>query len=79
MDIKETEYEGMGWIHLAQDTVQWRTILNTVMSIRVSQSQGTSRAADQVSTFQGRSCTMELGLYNRGIIKIVRKTTFRVV
>jgi hypothetical protein len=32
MDHQEIQYENDDWIHLAQDTVQWRTVLNTVMT-----------------------------------------------
>lgn len=27
-------YQDVGWIHLAQDTVQWWALLNTVMNLR---------------------------------------------
>jgi hypothetical protein len=32
---KETEYEGVNWIHLAQDKVQWRAHVNTVMNLQL--------------------------------------------
>jgi hypothetical protein len=35
MDLKETAWDGMDWIDLAQDSVQWRTLMNTVMNLRV--------------------------------------------
>jgi hypothetical protein len=35
MDLRETGWE-VDWIHLAQDRVQWRALLNTVMNTRVS-------------------------------------------
>jgi hypothetical protein len=35
MDLRETGWGGMGWIHLAQDTDQWWALVNTVMNIRV--------------------------------------------
>jgi hypothetical protein len=31
----------MDWIHLGQDTDQWRTLVNTVMNLRVPQNFGT--------------------------------------
>jgi hypothetical protein len=34
MVLKETGWEGMDWIHLAQDREQWRAVLNAVMSLR---------------------------------------------
>jgi hypothetical protein len=36
-DIKETGWSGMDWIPLAQDKEQWRTLVNTVMNIRVAE------------------------------------------
>jgi hypothetical protein len=31
MDLRETGWEGVDWIHLYQDTDQWRAVVNTVM------------------------------------------------
>jgi hypothetical protein len=35
MDLMEIGIDGANWIHLAQDRVQWRACVNTVMSFRV--------------------------------------------
>jgi hypothetical protein len=35
MDLKETGWEGMDWIHLAQDRDPWRALVNTVTNLRV--------------------------------------------
>jgi hypothetical protein len=35
MDIRETGIDGANWIRLAQDRVQWRAFVNTVMNLRV--------------------------------------------
>jgi hypothetical protein len=35
MDLRETGIDGVNWIQLAQDRVQWRTFVNTVMNLRV--------------------------------------------
>jgi len=35
-DIREVGWEGVDWIHLAQDRNQWLPLLNTVMNLRVS-------------------------------------------
>jgi hypothetical protein len=35
VDIKEMGWEGVDWIHLAQDRDQWQAVVNTVMNLRV--------------------------------------------
>jgi hypothetical protein len=35
MDLREEEWGGMDWIHLAQDREQWRALVNTVMNWEV--------------------------------------------
>jgi hypothetical protein len=35
MDLTETGIDGANWIRLAQDKVQWRAFVNTVMNLRV--------------------------------------------
>jgi hypothetical protein len=35
MDLREIGIDGANWIQLAQDRVQWRTCVNTVMNLRV--------------------------------------------
>jgi hypothetical protein len=35
MDLTETGIDGMNWIQLAQDRVQWLACVNTVMYLRV--------------------------------------------
>jgi hypothetical protein len=35
MDLREIGIDGENWIQLAQDRLQWRTCVNTVMSLRV--------------------------------------------
>jgi len=35
MDLRYTGIDGANWIELAQDRVQWRTFVNTVMKLRV--------------------------------------------
>jgi hypothetical protein len=36
MDLREIGIDGANWIRLAQDRVQWRAFVNTVMNLRVS-------------------------------------------
>jgi hypothetical protein len=35
MDFKGTEGEDVDWINLAEDRVQWRPFVNTIMNLRV--------------------------------------------
>ena len=34
-DLQEVGWDGMDWIDLAQDRDGWRTLVNTVMNLRV--------------------------------------------
>jgi hypothetical protein len=36
MDLRDTEWENVDWIHQAQDRDQWGAVANTVMNLRVS-------------------------------------------
>jgi hypothetical protein len=35
LDLRETGVDGANWIRLAQDRIQWRTFMNTVMNLWV--------------------------------------------
>jgi hypothetical protein len=35
MDLREIGIDETNWIHLAQDKVQWRAYVSTVMNLRV--------------------------------------------
>jgi hypothetical protein len=35
MAFREIGWEGVDWIHLAEDRDQWRALVNTVMNLRV--------------------------------------------
>jgi hypothetical protein len=35
MYLRETGWDGTGWIHLAQDRDRWRALVNTVINLRV--------------------------------------------
>jgi hypothetical protein len=36
MDLREVGWEDMDWMHLDQDMDQWRSVMNTVMTLWVS-------------------------------------------
>jgi hypothetical protein len=40
MDFREIGWEGVVWIHLAQDRDQWLVALNTVMNLRTHKWRG---------------------------------------
>jgi hypothetical protein len=35
MDLRKIGWEGVDWLHLAQDSDQWWSLVNTVMKLRV--------------------------------------------
>jgi hypothetical protein len=35
LDLREIGIDGVNWIRLAEDIVQWRALMNTVMNLRV--------------------------------------------
>jgi hypothetical protein len=35
IDLRETGWDGMDWIDLAQDRDQWMALMNTIMNLRV--------------------------------------------
>ena len=40
MDVKETGWEGVYRVHLAQDRGKWRAVVNTVMKYLAVQNEG---------------------------------------
>jgi hypothetical protein len=35
LDLGETQWDGVDWVHVAQNRDQWRSLVNTVMNLRV--------------------------------------------
>jgi hypothetical protein len=35
IDLKEKGWKGVNWVHLSQDTDQWRALVNRVLNFRV--------------------------------------------
>jgi hypothetical protein len=42
MNLREVGWEGVDWMHLAQDRDQWRVLVNTVMNYRLYNMRGIS-------------------------------------
>jgi hypothetical protein len=40
--LREIGWEGVDWIHLAQDCNQWEALVNTIMNLQVPQKAGIS-------------------------------------
>jgi hypothetical protein len=58
MNPKEIHCEGVGWLNLAQDSVQWQVLANTIMNIQVPKKGG--EFLDQLSNYQ--LCKKEFSL-----------------
>jgi len=79
MDLKAIGWEGVDWIHLAQDRDQWRAVVNTLMNLRVPLKAGnflTNRVA--VLTSQPGPRSMESAEQNIGGL-CTGKPTFHLV
>jgi hypothetical protein len=57
MDIKETGWVGMGWIHLCQDRNMWQAVVKTVMNYKM---WGVSRLDEELVAYQDLLCSMQL-------------------
>jgi hypothetical protein len=56
VDLREIGIDGANWIQLAQDRVQWRAFVNTVVNLRVPYRK--QDFFDKLSEYQIISCTM---------------------
>jgi hypothetical protein len=55
MDPRETGWEGVDWMHLAQERNQWRDLLNTVMNLRISLEAGNFLMSSVTVSFSRRT------------------------
>jgi hypothetical protein len=54
MELRETGYDGMDWIDLAQDRDQWRALVNTEINLRVPKNAGKFLSSCTISGFSRR-------------------------
>jgi hypothetical protein len=55
MDLRETGWDGMDWIDLAQDRDQWRALVNTIMNLRVSKNARKFMSSCTIGGFSRRA------------------------
>jgi hypothetical protein len=55
IDLREIGWDGMDWIDLAQDSEQWRPLVNTVMNIRVPENAGKFLSSCTIGSFSRRA------------------------
>jgi len=61
IDLREILLESMAWIYLAQDSEQWRAIVNTVMNIQVPQKTEIYCLPKRLLAYREELLPMELG------------------
>jgi hypothetical protein len=55
MDLREIGWDGVDWIDLAQDRDQWRTLVSTVMNLRVPQNAENFLSGCIIGSFSRRA------------------------
>jgi hypothetical protein len=58
--LRETGWDGMDWIDLAQDRDQWRALVNTVTNVRVPQNAGKFLSSCTIGGFSRRALLHEV-------------------
>jgi hypothetical protein len=53
IELRETGWKVVEWIHLAQDRDQWRALVNTIMNLRIPYKRGNFLSSEGI-------CFMEL-------------------
>jgi hypothetical protein len=59
MHFREIVWEGVNWMHLAQDTDQWWVVLNKVMTFGLRKRRGISRVDEGFLASQDGLCSMK--------------------
>jgi hypothetical protein len=55
IDLRDIGWGGMHWIDLAQDRVQWRALVNTVMNLLVQLNAGKFLSSCTIGDFSRRA------------------------
>jgi hypothetical protein len=55
MYLREIEWDGLHWIHLARDEDKWRALVKTVMNLRLSKIAGTFLSGCTIGHFSRRA------------------------
>jgi hypothetical protein len=58
MDLVDIEWEGVDWMHLTQYRDQWRSLVNTVMNLRVPKNE---EFLDWLWAFHGTTSLLRIG------------------
>jgi hypothetical protein len=53
MDLQEIGWEGVDWMHLAQDRDQWQALVNTVYTFQFHKRLEISGPAERLPAFEG--------------------------
>jgi hypothetical protein len=61
--IREIWWEGVDWMHVAQDRNKWRDVVNTVMNLRVPRKAGNFLTSCVTISFSRR--TLPYGVRNQ--------------
>jgi hypothetical protein len=51
MDLREIGWDGVDWMDLAQNRVQWRALVKTVINLRVPEIAGTFLSSCTIGGF----------------------------
>jgi hypothetical protein len=65
MDLREIGWEGVDWMHWAQDRNQWWPLVNTVMNLRVPEKAGNFL-----------TCRMTISFLKRNLLDGVRNVSY---
>jgi hypothetical protein len=55
MDVREIRWDGVDWIDMAQDRDQWRTLVDTVLNLRVHYNAGKFLSGCTIGGFSRRA------------------------